>query len=200
MEIIPTTNPHTDFNLFEKRLAEIKDLSAWFQIDVTDGVLVKPASFYLELLNSSYLDLEKNLFDIHLMVKEPINWLNKCFHIQASRITGQVELMSDREAFISSIKDRGLEAGLAFDVDTPLDIRIPKETDYLLLMGRHMGFDPQPFDPKTYDRIKFFKDLGFKVSIDGGVNPENFSKLKDSGVDIIYSGQYYLHLTHEKNS
>ena len=98
MEIIPTTNPSTDFNLVESRLAEIKDLSSWVQIDVTDGVLVKPPTFNLELLNKSRIDLSKNLFDIHLMVKEPINWLNKCFFVQASRIIGQVEMMSDRQA------------------------------------------------------------------------------------------------------
>ena len=76
------------------------------------------------------------------MVKEPLNWLNKCLFVQASRVIGQVEAMSDRETFIAAVKDHGLEAGLAFDADTPLDFDIPLDTDLILLMGRPMGFDP----------------------------------------------------------
>lgn len=198
MQIIPTTNPQVNFNLVESRLLAIKEFSVWIQIDVTDGVLVRPATFPLELINRTSVDLAKNLFDIHLMVKEPINWLNKCFFVEASRIIGQVEMMTNRDIFISTIKEQGMEAGLAFDVSTPLDTNIPQDTDLILLMGRPMGFDPLPLDNLIYDRIKFFKDLGFKVALDGGVTLNNFLKLKDSGLDIIYSGQSYLSL-YEKN-
>ena len=72
MQIIPTTNPQVDFNLVENRLSAIFELSAWIQIDITDGVLVRPATFPLELLKRASIDLSKNLFDIHLMVKEPM--------------------------------------------------------------------------------------------------------------------------------
>lgn len=200
MEIIPTTNPQTDFPLAEKRLSEIRALSSWIQIDVTDGVLVAPPSFPLELLNKTDLNLEKNLFDIHLMVKEPINWLNKCLSVQASRVIGQVEMMSDRVAFVSMAKNHGLEVGLAFDSDTPLDLKIPPETDLILLMGRHFGPKPLPLDENIYQRIEFFKNQNFKVALDGGVNPQNFAKLKATGIDIIYSGQYFFDLINEKDT
>jgi len=198
MEIIPTTNPQVDFAEFETRLDKIKFLSSWIQIDVTDGILVKPPSFPLELLSRSDSNLENNLFDIHLMVKEPLNWIKKCVFVQASRIIGQVEMMSDREAFVTEAKNNGLEVGLAFDSDTPLDLNIPEETDLILLMGRHMGFNSLPLSEKISDRIKYFKDKGFKVALDGGVTPDNFSQIKTSGIDIIYAGQYFLNLVHEK--
>lgn len=200
MEIIPTTNPQTDFSLVEKRLADIKSLSSWIQIDLTDGILIKPATFSLELLNNTDINLENNLFDIHLMVKEPINWINKCLSVQASRIIGQVEMMSDREAFVSRAKDNGLEVGLAFDANTPLDLKIPADTDLILLMGRHFGPETLPLDPKVYERIEFLKNQNFKVALDGGVTPQNFDKLKATGLDIIYSGQYFLDLIHEKET
>ncbi|MFA5025172.1 MAG: hypothetical protein WC503_01515 [Candidatus Shapirobacteria bacterium] len=200
MEIIPTTNPQLDFREAEKRIAQIKDLSTWIQVDVTDGILVKPPTFFLELLNRTDLILENNLFDIHLMVKEPINWIKKCVFVQASRIIGQVEMMSDREKFVTEAKNNGLEVGLAFDVDTPLDSNIPPETDLILLMGRHMGFEPLPLNIKIYESISYLKDLGLKVALDGGVTLDNFQKISDTGIDIIYSGHNYLDLTHEKNS
>lgn len=195
MEIIPTTNPQIDFSQFEERLDKIKFSSSWVQVDVTDGVLVKPPTFPLELLSRTDANLENNLFEIHLMVKEPINWIKKCLFVQASRIIGQVEMMSDREVFVTEAKDNGLEVGLAFDLNTPLDLKIPEETDLILLMARPMGFEPLALDEKIYDRIKYFKDKNYKVAIDGGATLENISKLKNSGVDIIYSGQNYFELS-----
>lgn len=200
MQIIPTTNPQTDFSRVETRLSAVKDTTTWIQIDVTDGVLVKPVSFPLELLNRSDLLLEKNIFDIHLMVKEPLNWLNKCLFIQASRIIGQVEAMSDREAFISAVKDQGLEAGLAFDANTSVDLDIPLDTDLILLMGRPMGLTPLPLDDRIFDKIKKLKDKKYKVAVDGGTTPDNLSQLISAGVDIIYSGQHYLDLINGINN
>ena len=199
MEIIPTTIPNTDFSQVEKRLQDIKNLSTWIQIDLTDGVLVKPASYPLELFNNSHLDLSKNIFDVHLMVKEPIRWLNKCLAIQASRVVGQVEMMADRELFIKTAQDNSLEAGLAFDATTPVDDNIPQDTDLILLMGRPMGFTPAPLDPQIFEKIDFFKKMGFKVAVDGGVSPDNFSQFQQAGVDIVYVGHYFLDLINEKN-
>jgi len=198
MQIIPTTNPQTNFLEAEKRLEKIKDLSAWIQIDVTDGILVKPATFPLEILSKPSIDLDHNLFDIHLMVKEPINWLKKCLFIEASRIIGQVEMMSDREKFISSIKDLGAEAGLAFDIDTPI-VDIPAETDLILIMGRKMGFSQMPLDDTIYQKIKLAKSFGKLVALDGGGGVDNFDKLKNAGLDILYSYHNYFDLLNYAN-
>lgn len=199
MQIIPTTNPQTNYLEVEKRLEKIKDLSAWIQIDVTDGILVKPPTFPLELLKKPAINLDKNIFDIHLMVKNPINWINKCLFIEATRIIGQVEMMDDREKFITVVKNNGCEAGLAFDVDTPID-NIPSETDLILIMGRKMGFDPTPLDEKIYQKIKDAKKFGKLVALDGGASMDNFEKLKDSGLDILYSYHNYFDLLNYANN
>lgn len=198
MQIIPTTNPQTNYLEVEKRLEQIKDLSAWIQIDVTDGILVKPPTFPLELLKKPAINLDKNIFDIHLMVKNPINWINKCLFIEATRITGQVELMEDREKFITNIKDHGAEAGLSFDVDTSVD-NIPDETDIILLMGRKMGYQPLELDEKIYEKIKLAKKFGKLVALDGAGSVENFNKLKNAGLDILYSYHNYFDLLNYVN-
>lgn len=197
MEIIPTIL-EKDFDLAENRFSQIKNLSSWIQIDVVDNVFASGKSFELELI-SKFSQINSTLWDIHLMVKEPINWLKKCLFVDASRIYGQVEMMSDREIFVTEAKNSGLEVGLAFDIDTPLD-NIPSECDLILLMGRRAGFDTNSFDKKVYQKIIEAKKFGKKVAFDGGVNSANFSKLKESGLDIIYSGQYFLNLINEKNS
>lgn len=197
MEIIPTIL-EKDLVLAENRFSQIKNLSSWIQIDVVDNVFASGKSFELELI-SKFSQINSTLWDIHLMVKEPINWIKKCLFIDASRIYGQVEMMSDREKFITEAKNSGLEAGLAFDIDTPVE-DIPSECDLILLMGRRVGFGSYPFDEKIYQKISTAKKFGKKVAFDGGVTSTNFFKLKESGLDIIYSGQYFLNLINEKNS
>lgn len=197
MEIIPTIL-EKDLSQAENRFSQIKNLSSWVQVDVTDNVFVPGKSIELELI-SKFTQTSSTLWDIHLMVKEPINWIKKCLFIDASRIYGQVEMMSDREAFIFEAKNNGLEVGLAFNIDTPVD-NIPVETDLILLMGREAGFASYPLDEKIYQKIIEARKYGKKIALDGGVTPDNFQKLKDSGLDIIYLGQYYLDLINEKEN
>ena len=196
MEIIPTIL-EKELSLAEIRFSQIKNLSSWVQIDVTDNFLVPGKTFELELI-SKFEQTFSTLWDIHLMVKEPSSWLKKCQFVDASRVYGQVELMSDRHQFVTQAKDAGLEVGLAFDIDTPLDSNIPEETDLILLLARGMGFGSHPFNNQIYDRINYFKDKNLKVAIDGGVSPDNFSQIKSLGVDIIYSGKYFFDLINEK--
>jgi len=191
MEIIPTVLEKGLISA-ENRFSQIKNLSSWIQIDVTDNVYVPGKSFELELV-SKFEQTNSTLWDIHLMVKEPINWIKKCLFIDATRIYGQVEMMSDREKFVTEVKNAGLEVGLAFNINTPIN-NIPAECDLILLMGRVAGFGTYPLDEKIYQKIIDAKKFGKKIALDGGVNPKNISKLKSSGLDIIYSGQSYLDL------
>lgn len=190
MQIIPAIL-EKDFDLAETKIKLIKDLSRWIQIDVIDGYFNEGKSFELELLNKIETEIQNNLLDIHLMVKEPLKWVEKCNFVGATRIIGHVEMMSDINKFIEEVKDMGLEAGLAFDVDTEVE-NIPEETDLILLMGRKSGFQQAEFDEKIYEKIKKLvklreeKEMDFKIGVDGGINLENIGKLKNAGVDITY--------------
>jgi len=196
MEIIPTIL-EKDLTLAENRFSQIKAFSSWVQVDVTDNVFVASKSIELELI-SRFNESYSTLWDIHLMVKEPINWIEKCLFVGASRVSGQVEMMSDREVFVTKAKNSGLEVGLAFNIDTPVD-NIPQECDLILLMARPAGFGSFPLSQEIYQKITKAKKYGKKIALDGGVTPNNFKKLKALGVDIIYSGHHFLDLINEEN-
>lgn len=192
MIVIPTIL-EKDFALAEIKIKLIKDKSRWIQIDVIDGFFFDEKSFELELLNKIGKEIQNNLLDIHLMVKEPIKWIEKCNFVGANRIIGQVEKMSNRQKFIEEVKNMGLEAGLAFDTETEIE-EIPKETDLVLLMGRKSGFMMAKFDEKIYEKIKNLvklkenKKMDFEIGIDGGIDEEIIKKLKIAEVDIVYCG------------
>ncbi len=192
MKIIPTVLEKSIIEA-EKRIIQVKGKSKWIQIDVIDGTYMPEKSFELELIDRVEAG-ENILWDIHLMVKEPVKWLEKCVFIGAARVIGQVEMMTDREEFVKQCKDAGMEAGLAFDIESEVT-DIPEETDVVLLMGRKAGFGWREMDKDIYKKIKFTKDLKnnrhFLIGVDGGVTAENINKLEEEGVDIVYSGNEF---------
>jgi len=144
----------------------------------------------LKLLKKIDFNADNILWDVHLMVKEPIDWIEKCLFIGASRIIGQVEMMTDRNEFVKRVKDIGAEAGLAFDIETEVK-DIPEETDVVLLMGRKAGFGEYPLDERIFKKIVKAKIYGKLVAMDGGADVDNIEKLKAAGVEIIYSEHNY---------
>jgi ribulose-phosphate 3-epimerase len=192
MQIIPTIL-EKEFWAAQNKIRHAKNISRWIQIDVIDGVFTEGKTFELELLNSNLEEVENVLWEIHLMVKEPQNWIEKCNFVNASRVIGQVEMMIDREGFITEIKNLGMEAGLAMDIDTEIGT-IPEETDVVLLLSRKSGFGNYDLNETIFGKIKKLKEirekenLKFMIGVDGGINEENIKRLVDAGVDIAYCG------------
>ena len=99
MIVIPTIL-EKDFARAEIKIKLIKDKSRWMQIDVIDGYFTDGKTFELELLNKIGKEIQSNLLEIHLLVKEPIKWVEKCNFVGANRIIGQVEMMSSKDEFV----------------------------------------------------------------------------------------------------
>jgi len=192
MIIVPTILEQ-QFELAQIKIRLIKDKTRWIQVDVIDGVFLKEKTFETELLKKLEKELENNLLEAHLMVKEPIKWVEKCNFVGITRVIGQVEMMSSREEFVEKVKDIGMEVGLAIDIDTEIG-EIPKETDLVLLMGRKAGFGSMKIDKNIYKKIKELikikekEDLDFEIGVDGGITLEEIDKIKNTGINIAYCG------------
>ncbi len=186
MKIIPTILEKS-FEEAERKIEVIKDEVSWIQVDVVDGVFSFGKTFELELLGKLEFETKELLWDIHLMVKKPVKWVSKCNFVRGARVIGQVEMMSDRDEFIKTVKDKNMEAGLAFDIDTKIG-EIPDETDVVLLMARKAGFERGSLDERIWKKIQEAKEKGLTVGVDGGVTGDNIEKMKEAGVDVVYCG------------
>jgi len=193
MQIIPTVGLKKDFEEAETRIKEVCKFSRWVQIDVCDNVFAPGKTFELELLRKLDFETNSSLWDVHLMVKEPISWVNKCISVGSSRIIGQVEMMTDQIEFLERVKSEAAEAGLAFDVDTKIE-KINGDWDIVLIMGRQAGFGYYDFEEKVLDKIKTVKDMGYFVGVDGGADVNNIFKIEQAGADIVYSEVNYFDL------
>lgn len=165
------------------------------QVDILDNVFANN----LTIDPSQLADIETNLFiDYHLMVKEPIDWVDRCIDGQADRIIGQIEMMWSQKLFIEEVKERGLGVGLALDIDTPvekLDPAVLYAVDVVLVMSVKAGFGGQEFSPnalgkiKELDHIRARDELSFTICDDGGMTLENSDDVHVLGVEEIAVGK-----------
>lgn len=162
---------------FEKELARVWQYVPRVQVDVIDGVYAPTETIGPEMLNQ--IDTIVN-FDVHLMVNEPEKWVGRCVMGGVDRVVGQVEKMRDVEAFVASVQSEGLSVGLAFELDTPLDLlkEFLFDLDFVLLMSVKSGEQGQEFDQRVLERIKEVRRISKKITIqiDGGLNEENIKK------------------------
>lgn len=199
LEIIPAILTNDPKELEEKiravaRLHESYGEVKRVQIDIIDGVFANNKTVDLAAVGQ----IESGLgIDVHLMVREPVDWVEKSIRAMADRIIGQVEMMSNQAEFVGKVQSTGHEVGLALDLDTPVSEINPVllfDLDVVLVMSVKAGFGGQEFDHKVLEKIRELSEIRndsgykFKICIDGGIGEENIKQVKDAGVDEVAVG------------
>ena len=159
-------------------------------IDIMDGHFVPNLSFGTELIRWIKSDFPDFVIDLHLMVNHVDGFLD--FFPQADQISIHPEATFHPYRTLQKIRGLGKKAGLALNPGTPLEVISPlKDTlDFILLMSVNPGFGGQEFLSSSYERALRAKELFNKpIYIDGGINNQNISLLKDK-VDKIIIGGY----------
>ena len=98
--------------------------------------------------------------------------------------------------YIETLHSLGIKAGVAINPDVPVERLFPYigQADYFLIMSVFAGFGGQKFIPESLGRISALKAeidrLGDDaiIEVDGGVNMENISALKEAGAVMIVAG------------
>ncbi len=197
MEIIPAILTDSPDELREKVALITKanrHLVRRVQIDVIDGVFANNKTVGLEPLEGLDTDL---LFDIQLMVKNPVGWVKKSAEVLADRIIGHVEQMPDQSEFVNAVTLTGCEVGLGLDIHTPIKAieDVLSDLDVVLLMSVETGFGGQELDPDILDKIvklkemRDTKDHRYQICVDGGVSEKNIYELGQAGADEVAIGR-----------
>ena len=196
MKIIAPSMLSSDFGRLIDEIELINKSNAdWFHLDVMDGVFVPNITF-----GSPVLDIFKNYakkpLDIHLMIVNPENYIDKFSSYNPDIITIHMEAVKDISAVLKKIKNLNIKAGLAINPDTPIKHLEPyiNEIDMVCLMGVFPGFSGQKFINKTKSRLRDLENLieskksKVLIQIDGGVDLSNVKELSRLGADILVSG------------
>lgn len=196
MKIIAPSMLSSDFGRLIDEIELVNKSNAdWFHLDVMDGVFVPNITFGSPVLEI-FKNYAKKPLDIHLMIINPENYIDKFSSYNPDIITIHMEAVNDISAVLKKIKNLNIKAGLAINPDTPIKHLEPylNEIDMVCLMGVFPGFSGQKFINKTNSRLRDLKNLveskksKVLIQIDGGVDLSNVKELSRLGADILVSG------------
>lgn len=194
MKVIPAILSNDPEEVFEL-LETAESATDQIQIDIIDGKYADNHTIDPMVLNNVATNL---LIDYHLMVVEPIKWVEKCARAQAERIIGQIERMSSQMEFVNAVHEKNLQAGIALDLDTSLSQIEPgilELVEVVLLMSVKAGFGGQTFAEKVLPKMQHLNEfrknnnLNFIIQDDGGVGLENIDDAKHAGIDEAVVGK-----------
>lgn len=185
-----------DFSRLGEQIRELDEAGAQYvHIDVMDGMFVPSISFGMPVIKS-IRECSERIFDVHLMIEEPIRYVGDFAEAGADLITVHAESCKHLDRTIDAIKEKGLLAGVALNPATPLSAisYILPKVDMVLIMTVNPGFGGQTLIPYTVDKVRDLKKLidaqGLKtdIEVDGGINLSNVEEVMTAGANIIVAG------------
>ena len=185
-----------DFKVLGQEMKKTEENgAAYIHFDVMDGMFVPSISFGMPVLASIH-DATEQFMDAHLMVQEPIRYVEAFQKAGADYVTVHLEACEDVKTTLDKIHACGMKAGLAVNPETDVKELVPylEDVEMILIMSVHPGFGGQKFIPESLDKIREVramlneKNLETDIQVDGGIYVENVREELDAGANVIVAG------------
>ena len=196
MNILSPSILSADFTKLGEEIETIDNAGAeYIHVDVMDGMFVPSISYGMPVIKSIRKSTGK-VFDVHLMISEPIRYIADFAASGADMITVHVEACSDVVETIEKIREYKLKVGITLNPDTPVSAIKPylNRVDMVLIMSVNPGFGGQKFITSSVDKIKEVKrlrdelNLSYDIEVDGGINIDNLATVLEAGANVIVAG------------
>ena len=169
----------------------------WIPLDVMDGMFVPNITIGAPIIKAVRKNSELP-FDVHLMIEDPIRYIDDFTKAGADILTVHTEAKGDIMGAIDKIHENGLKAGISLNPGTPVsDITIYlNKVDLVLVMTVQPGFGGQSFREEGIPKIEFLRryadenGLRYDISVDGGINRNTGKRCADAGATVLAAGSY----------
>ena len=186
-----------DLANLESEMKRVEPYSERFHLDVADGHYVKNLLFFPDLVKT----LRKHTrlpFEVHLMVTDPLGWIEPFVEAGADGIIFCFDAAEDPGSVLQAIRSAGKYAGVSLLIHEPIDVLEPywKLLDIVTIVGTAMGIKGASMDPVILDKIRqarrIIQDRGLKTEIetDGGIRRQTVPLLHAAGADFIVPGSF----------
>ena len=184
---------------FAKLLEDVKKVEKagceYLHIDVMDGHFVPNITLGPGIVKSLRRDVNM-VFDTHLMIENPDNYIKDFVDAGSDLIVVHVEACRHLHRTIQSIKSHNVKAGVALNPATPIESikHVLEDVDMVLIMTVNPGFGGQSFIEGMIDKIKELKqiidekNLKIDIQVDGGIKPSNIHQVVEAGANVIVAG------------
>lgn len=169
----------------------------FIHLDIMDGKFVKNKSFTMSQIEKLCSNTTKRL-DAHLMVSNPLKYVDSLSMLNVSYITFHYEAVNNRMEVIEHIKRNGIKVGISIKPGTNVSEVFPllPYLDMVLIMSVEPGMSGQKFMDSVLYKIEVLRkeidEKGYNtiISVDGGINEETAPKIV--GADMLVSASYLL--------
>jgi ribulose-phosphate 3-epimerase len=208
MNIIAPSMLACDFGNLKSEVDMVNNSKAdWFHVDIMDGVFVPNISFGTPIMKVLKKNAKKTL-DVHLMIINPDDYLEKFSQLGADILTVHFEACPHLHRTVQKIKDLNLKAGVAINPHTPVSFlkSIISDIDLVCIMSVNPGFGGQSFIKNTFNKVKELRNLindhnsNAIIEVDGGVNSNNAKKLIECGANVLVAGSFVFKSENPSNT
>lgn len=196
MVIIAPSVLSCDFSKFGEEIATTGKTGAeYIHVDVMDGMFVPNLTFGPPIIKAIRPFTDK-VFDVHLMINEPIRYINAFRNAGADIITVHLEACSDVEKTLLVIRESGAKAGISIKPKTDpalLSHYLPL-LDMILVMTVEPGFGGQTFIYEAVQNITRVKEMlvreniNIPIEVDGGITIDTIGVAAAAGAEIFVAG------------
>ncbi len=167
----------------------------WVHIDVMDGHFVPNITFGAPVMKC-FRPHTKKFFDVHLMISDPLFYIEDFAKAGADGITFHLESESDAEETVKKIEEYKMIPAISLKPGTPAEAAFPfiDKVGMILVMTVEPGFGGQKFMSDMLPKIELLRSecerrgRNIHIQVDGGINAVTAAEVKKAGADVLVAG------------